>query len=100
MGLFTKESSTSDNGRRSADAFINLSIPAQTESGKTKLGNGVRLYLSRNTERELIEYFAQAKEAGKEAEFNTWLKEKLIIDMKLNNATGGAGLAVDGPDFL
>ena len=38
-------------------------------------------------------------QAGKEAEFNAWLRDQLIIDVKLNG-TGGAELSVDRPDFL
>ena len=84
---------------KQADAFINLSIAANTDSGRTKLGNGVRLSLERNSEKEIIELYKQSVAAGKEHEFNEWLKSQLIVDVKLNG-TGGAELAVEKPSFL
>jgi hypothetical protein len=84
---------------RKADAFINLSIAAQTESGKAKIGNGVRLMADKNSEGALIDLYNQAAEQGKISEFNEWLKSQLIVDFQLGN-TGGAKLAVETPDFL
>jgi hypothetical protein len=84
---------------KKADAFINVSIAANTESGRIKLGNGVRLFADRNAEKELIGLYKRAQQKGKEQEFNDWLKEQLIVDFRLATSDGGAHLTI-APDFL
>ena len=84
---------------KKAEACINVSIAANTGSGRIQLGNGVRLFADRNAEKELIELYKRAQEKSKEQEFNDWLKEQLIVDFRLANSDGGAHLTA-APDFL
>jgi hypothetical protein len=84
---------------KKADAFINFSIATNTESGRVKLGNGVRLFADRNAEKELIGLYKRAQQKSKEQEFNEWLKEQLIVDFRLATSDGGAPLTAT-PDFL
>ncbi len=98
-GIFQNNNNSNDT-RKKADAFINVSIPTTTESGKSKVGNGLALYMDRNAEKSLIEAYQRAVGAGKEAEFNQWLATKITIDFRLAVPAVPTELAIEDDEFL
>lgn len=97
---FGADNSNVSNGKfKAADAFLNISVPAQTESGRVKLGKGIALHLDNVIDQELIEMRNKADKAGKLPEFYEWLKSQLILEIRSAEKTGGPGLS-NKPDFL
>ena len=79
--------------RENAAGFINLSFPSEANSGFTKVGPGVAMLLSKNVESAIHSEYMAAVKAGKVAEFNTWLKDNLVVSYQSAEKTGGARIA-------
>jgi len=90
-----------------ADAFINLSFPSGTESGKTALGNkgrGIPLTVDKTVEKQIVDMHDRFIAAGQTtADFNVWLGENLIPEYRPNRKGGGASIdesRITVPAFL